>query len=253
MRVYLMLTLLVLSIIGSDLSVLVIPDNTPEPTPQQQEEALFPTAPLMCPEDLPVNDGPAWRTIEIGKSTLDDIENIYGVRFTLDSQNTTHYKAIFAPAYSILLTSEGAKKWQLPQSVGLCLVEGKIMALSLAVGNDDEFPQGWITDWVKTYGVPKLVTWVAMGNTWCWRQVVWPQHGLAASVDVAALASHPGAALVNSVTLFPYAEEEDYLSTWPFNSFNRQPPTSVNEDEECPSEENPFDFESMLALPTEKP
>jgi len=149
------------------------------------------------------------------------------------------------------LTAEGARKWQLPQSADLCLVNGKIMALTLSLESDDEFPSGWIEDWVKLYGEPELVTWTTERNEWCWREVIWPQRGIDVTVDVSALESHPGAALVNSVTLFPYARGKNYQFDWPFTGLNRQPPMSENEG--CPAEENPFDFEALLQVTSEQP
>lgn len=211
----------------------------------------FPTYPLACPADMAVSDGPTWRTITIGRSSLPNIEDLYGVRFTLDNQ-PAWIAGDFARFYSVLLTAEAADRWELPGSAALCVVGGKIMVLSISVmGNDPELPSNWISEWVELYGVPEIVTWTATGNDWRWRTVVWPQHGVAVDVDVAAVETHPAAALVDSVTFFPYAQGNDYLASWPYTGLNRQPPTSPNEG--YPNSENPFDFEALLPEATEQP
>lgn len=221
---------------------------TLETTTSFEDLGQFPTFPLQCPETLRISDGPTWRTITIGESSLEDVENVYGIRFTMEDQ-PPWVTDEFVPTFSVLLTSEGAERWKLPQSAHLCMIDGTIMALTLSLGADSEFPDAGIREWLNLYGEPELVTWPATGNDWCWREVVWPQEGLAISVDVSSVLDHPEAALVNSVTLFPYAQGKDYLSHWPYTMLNRTPPTSNNV--ECPVEENPFDFEAMLELTPE--
>lgn len=240
--------LLILNPYTSKMQAEATEEITPEATVFYEHQGLFPSFPLSCPEDMPISEGPTWRTITIGRSVLDDIENLYGVRFTLENQ-PSWVTGSFAPAYGILLTADGARRWGLPQSADLCVIDGKIAALSLLL--DEEFPPGWIIDWVNRYGIPELVAWPALGNDWCWRVIVWPQQGIAVSVYAAAVEDQPGAALVNSVTLFPYAQGDDYLSAWPYTALNRQPPSSTNEG--CPTAENPFDFEALLPEATQQP
>src|SRR5262245_45659250 len=108
------------------MAVEVTSESTPEATALYHGGGPFPTFPLMCPKDMLISDGPTWRTVTVGRSSLDDIENIYDVRFTAES-GRSGLEGNFAPTYSILLTAEGANKWKLPQSADLCLVDGKII------------------------------------------------------------------------------------------------------------------------------
>lgn len=221
---------------------------TSESTVFYENGGPFITFPLACPRDMAVHEGATWRDITIGVSSITDIEDLYGTRFTNEPQRPW-LNGDFAAAYSILLTPEGARERKLPQSADLCLVGGKILALSLSLAYDDSLPSSWLQDWISVYGTPELVTWAATGNEWRWRTIVWPQHGIAVEVDVSAVENDQRAALVNSVTFFPYAHGDNYLSQWPYTGLNRQTPTS-NNDAGDPTEENPFDFDVMLATPT---
>src|SRR5688500_12215915 len=60
-------------------------DATAEPTAFYENGGPFPSYPLTCPADMPVSEGPTWRTITIGRSSVIDLEEIYGVQVRLDT------------------------------------------------------------------------------------------------------------------------------------------------------------------------
>lgn len=219
----------------------VTPEVTSEVSSTIERAIAFPTYPLECPSELEVTDGPTWRSITIGQSTIADVEDLYGVQVVLDMPTLIGETG---NSYYILLTPEAARERHLSQRIDICTVKGKIIAMTLQLGTDEYLPSGWIRDWIQLYGRPEVVSWAAIGNDWRWRVVVWPKHGVAAMVDVQAITNDPNAALVNSVTFFPYAEGKDYLNQWPYSALHFNAPTSVNEG--YPVEVNPFNFELLL-------
>jgi hypothetical protein len=96
-------------------------------------------------------------------------------------------------------------------------------------------------------GEPDIVTWSSVENN---RTAFWFEKGIAANVFV-----HRGDAAsfgrIGSVIYFPPQSAEGYEGRWPFNLTRTQP--FVPSDPSIPSEQNPFDFEAMIATITAEP
>lgn len=220
--------------------------TTTTPTVYYDNGGPFTTSPLACPANMIVSAGPTWREITIGLSTLQDVENLYGVRAVPEEP---HYSGDFGRSFNISLTAEAAQERKISAIIDFCVVDGKVAAFTVPLAYDDTLPTSQIDSWLSRYGRPELVTWVATGNTWEYRTLIWPGEGIALDVNVSLVEQEPHLAWVGSITFFPYAQGDNYLGQWPYTGLNRQAPTS-NNDAGNPTEENPFDFDSMLATPT---
>jgi hypothetical protein len=217
----------------------------PYPTVSHLQSGTFPTSPLMCPRDMMVAEGPSWRGITIGKSLLNDLEEIYGVRFTRNLLSSDKDSGL---SYYVTLTSKASQERKLSGYAETCLVNGKIIALMLAVGKDSELPSGWLGEWIQQLGEPQIVTW-AGNNDWGWRLLIWPKKGIALLADVRSINQDPSAVLIDSVVLFPFATDSISLSRWPFTKLVKTPPTANNIDG-SPTAENPFMFDIIKATTT---
>lgn len=202
---------------------------------------------MNCPNNMLVDEGPTWRGVTVGKSTIDDIEEVYGIRFNLEQG----YDPSLAPLYSVHLTSSGTARFKLPQNAFVCLLHGKVAAINLSVIGDAKLLGQNLPQWTVTYGSPELVTWA--DNDWEWRLLLWPKDGFALLVHVlgvdvdqkeATLVVDQNTALVDSVFFFPFAKGKDYQSQWPYSSLRRIPPDVENI--HFPTAENPFDFGSLI-------
>lgn len=216
--------------------------NIPTPTPFYTNGGPFPDWPLACPWKMVAGEGPTWRGVTIGKSSMADLEELYGVRF---AQLPPRYAGNFAPTFYINLVSKTAEQRKMSQVAQACPdVNGKIAVLELSLAYDENFPSGWLHDWVWQYGVPEITTWI--GNEWDFRIALWPKQGFALAVDVQSTDLDPKVAAVNSIYYYPFVTDDQYMSRWPFSGLRKEAPT-VSNNMGFPTKENPIDYEAMMA------
>jgi len=194
-----------------------------------------------CSPDLELRPGPTWRNITVGESLFMDLEELYGVHFTRDRFSDEP----FTNRFYVSLTTDAAYERGIAGYAEICTVGAQIAALELTVDADSELPASFLSAWVQQYGEPSLVTWGMSGNDWRWRTLVWPEAGIILNVDAGPTINDPTIGTVNSVTLAPFSNADDFLTEWPYSNLPDQPPTSDSSGDL--EEQNPFDFESMLA------
>jgi len=101
-----------------------------------------------------------------------------------------------------------------------------------------------IDNFVSFLGKPDVVTWSSFENN---RTVFWFEEGIAANVfvqqgDAASFGQ------IGNVIYFPPQSSEGYEGRWPFTVTRRQPFHPA--DPSIPDEQNPFDFDAMIATMT---
>lgn len=221
--------------------------STAMPTLFPNQGGTFIRIPLTCPEHLSVRKGLSWRGIELGVSSLDDIQEIYGV---IASRTAPLETGSFAPVYDIALTPRASRERKIPEAMEVCIVNGKVAVLSLS-GDNDELASPSLLYWVQKYGPPNIVTWSF--KDWKYRDLVWSNLGLALEVriDTPDPANKPDQTYVESVIFFPPAQNQNDLLSWPYLGLREIAPTSPNDSGFF--DKNPFHFESILVAATSAP
>lgn len=192
----------------------------------------------MCPKNIPVRPGLSWRGLTIGKSTLNDLNELYGV---IATRVDPDYKGAFADIYGIALTGTASIKRKLSGAVEACVVNWKIAALAISTVSDAELSD-FVPDWITRFGIPDIVRW-SVGGSWRYRDLVWPQQGLGLHVDLGDASLK--LAYVTLVVFFPPLQAEIEMAQWPYAQMQNTRPDLP--DDGFPQEQNPFDFPSMLA------
>jgi hypothetical protein len=237
---------------GIGATVLLIRElNENTPLPQTADPLAIDdiSIPSQCPRNARVSEGPTWRDITIGVSNALPVSELYGIHVTLQGPPLWANEG-FADSYGIFLIRERAEALGLPMSVQFCLVDNKILALTMGLPEDGSFPIGDITEWITEYGIPEIITWKEGTSDWCNRILAWPESGIAVEFNVTAIEAAPHLMRTNIITLLPYAVGEDYRRQWPYNDFLDNTPPSGNNLDGCPTEKNPFDFVGMRATST---
>jgi hypothetical protein len=209
-------------------------NNTQEMT---AETNIFPS----CSPDMALKLGPKWRNIVVGETHIMEIEQLYGVSFS-------RVEFPYDPStnrFFVNLTMDAANERELARYAEVCVVNTRIALLHLSVDSDAELPPSFLSAWVRLYGIPDLVTWGTTGNDWQLRTIAWPKAGIILHVDAGPTINDPRVALVKSVTLAPFSTNDNFLSEWPYSNLPTEPPTSASNG--LPTEQNPFDFDAMLA------
>jgi hypothetical protein len=214
--------------------------NNPSFTPSSfySNGGVFISFPLVCPRNLRVGPGPTWRSITVGQSTRYDLEELYGVQASKDIPSD---RGNFADTFSINLTASAARERQLSQFANICTVDGTIAILALDAVHDSDLSL-LLQDWIMRLGEPDIVNWAPSGIGWRYRILVWPKQGVAIEVDAGAIPFDPNAGLVQIVVLFPFMETIDW-DQWPLSGLVQDAPRTPNEG--YPTQENPFDFDTM--------
>lgn len=230
---------------GIGATVLLIRElNEAAPLPQTADPLAIDdiSIPSQCPRNATVSEGLTWRDITIGVSSTLPVSELYGIQFAFQGPPLWANEG-FAHSYDILLTRERAEALGLPMSVQFCVVDNKILALTMGLPQDGSFPLGDISEWTTQYGIPEIITWKEGTSDWCNRMLVWPESGIAVEFNVTAIVSAPQLMRANIITLLPYAVSDDYRREWPYNDFLDNTPPSGNNLDGCPNEQNPFNFD----------
>jgi hypothetical protein len=212
---------------------------TPFPTPIE-DPFPFPNG-LFCP-DAEGGLGPTWNGITIGESTFDELQTLMmglSDNYILTDRGARGFR-LSLPLSAI----DEAQEKGIPEGVIGCVQDGVIIVLS-EVEVATRLPTFFLDDWIAELGTPNAVTW---GNSSASRTVFWFGEGLAVSV----LVVEPFGASIFHV-YFPYQSVEDYETRWPFNRTRRSPLQYHEGGTPPPSEQNPFDFDSIVATITAEP
>jgi hypothetical protein len=220
--------------------------STVTTTPEQSDR--FFTYPLTCPANLVLREGLSWRGITIGRSTSDELNEVYGV---IASRVEPIEKGNFAPIYSITLTSKASRERKLAASMEACFIGWKVAVLALS-GDSDEFATPTVQYWIAQYGIPDIITWSY--SDWGYRTLVWPKVGLALEVRLddrlLDLKNYPYTIYAETIIFFPPISRVEDLLGWPYSGLIQTLPTVPN-DGGYPTVADPFNFEVLVS--TEEP
>lgn len=143
-----------------------------------------------------------------------------------------------------LPTQREAFEKSIPVHVSACLQDNIVTALS-SIDSALQSPSFFLDDWVAELGVPDAVTWDSVSTS---RVVFWFEEGIAVSV----LVVEPYGASLFPV-YFPYQPVDGYETRWPYNRTRRSPMQHHEAGTPPPSEQNPFNFNTMIATITAEP
>ena len=190
---------------------------------------------LLC-DHIPYGEGPTWSDITIGTTLFDDaLTHLYLIgeyQIRLDDEYFT---------YLGLKNDEETKEYatEIPDHIAICVNENNIVgALGLLYRDLQEVD---IYDLIAMYGKPDIVTWTARPLD---RIVFWFEQGLAATIYVGPEPEFQYR--IRAVYFFPYLDTELYQNKWPYR-FTRP------DDGLSPVEQNPFDFDAVVATITAEP
>jgi hypothetical protein len=213
-----------------------VPVFTPFPTPIT-DPYPFPNG-LFC-SDAEMGPGPTWRGITIGESTLQQLQ---ALMVGLSDNYTFTDRGPRGVIFSLFSRKEALEK-HIPSNLVACIENEVVVALS---ANDvEETPSLFLDDLIAELGTPDAVTW---GNSSTSRVVFWFEEGIAVSV----LIVEPFGAVIFPV-YFPFQPVDGYESRWPFNRTRILPVQHHEGGTPPPSEQNPFDFDAILATITAQP
>lgn len=209
----------------------LVPSPTIELTPPQ----YYPEY-LMC-EEVEPTEGASWLDIEIGVSSLDDL------MITLDRLG--EYEVLLVNDTYIYLgqIENGDEQIETdpilsPSYIAVCVSEENAIS-SVGILSKASF-QLDIYDLVAMYGIPDAVSYTARPLV---RIVFWFESGIAASIYVGPESEFRGA--VTAVYYFPFVDVTSFESEYPYIFTREEALSSV--------EQNPFDFDAIVATITAEP
>lgn len=218
------------------------PTITPLPTPSSD---VWPFPNGMYCNEIELGLGSSWHGITIGESTLDEFEQQL---FALSDE----YSIIERPnpaslgiVYSV--PTEIALENQIPRAVTICTIDNIIASIRVSNTVYPAQPSIFIDDWIANLGTPDAVTW---GGSEFSRVVFWFQEGIALDVFV----GQPEYGAVFYTIYFPYQDVSGYEARFPYNRTARIP--FVGDEvfnPPLPTEQNPFDFDAIIATITAQP
>jgi len=186
----------------------------PRPTPTEAPGGLMGNiaSQLLCPVNLS-GVGPTWRNITIGKSTLQDLEELYKpyrvlpIRVTpYDTRTKAYPKADYAPLFQIWVGSDVYKEsLGLSAFVEVCTVSDVIAALRVAALYDSSVPHS-IQELIGFLGRPALISWSEKEKYS--RLLLWPEKGISAEVQ--------NFVVLESIYFYPFRSSKD-TDVWPLN------------------------------------
>jgi hypothetical protein len=220
--------------------------QTPEPLPTVSRIAppwdVFPTN-LYCYDiDRPAK-GPSWGEITIGTS---DVETLKDYVATIGDYDSISQWGDYISFYGTgSLRDESGP----PPLIEACLDVDTQIVTALQVSNNRPLS---IQDLVALYGTPDIVTW-GSGNIS--RTVIWFEEGIAALVYILEASEILDYGEIGLIVYFPYQTDQAFEERWPFNRTNSENPIGGDRVYDPPpsEEQNPFNFEVMIATITAQP
>lgn len=183
-----------------------------------------------CPDEIVIGPGPTWQGITIGVTTIQELETIFG-----------------EPAeVTIMYSTTVSSQFVYGDKVGGCVQNEIIVTLR----RGRQMP--YLADYVAIYGIPDAVTWTPTYDS---RVVFWFDEGLAVEVLTATIdRTHPSWGWVSRTFYFPFQEVTGYEQRWPYNATKPEMPNlAFAPGDPVPTEQNPFDFDAMVATITAQP
>lgn len=222
--------------------------NTPQPTDEETPLVSTPTIAAtsykyypeyrMC-DAVEVGEGPSWLDITIGESTLDDLLK------TLDRLGDYEIEVLSSSEmYFRLIANEDNDElydvdaYLAPSFVPVCFSEDGIIT-SLGILHID-LTDVDLADLVSVHGVPDAVTWMVRPMS---RIAFWFDEGIAATIDAIEDAKIPYR--VTAIYYYPFVDEAVYENAYPY-AYTREIIFTADE-------QNPFDFDSIVATVTAQP
>lgn len=220
-------------------------ETTPTPLPTlsqlRPEWSAFPSD-LFCEYVDNVSEGPTWGDVTIGISSAEDLKNY--------ADTIANYDFIeqYADFMYLARTGELQDESGIPPVIKACINFETQLVTALEISLNTMS----IEDLIAEYGIPDVVTW---GSNNISRTVFWFDEGIAISVYILEESEILDYGVIGSIVYFPYQTVEGFEERWPYNRTNSENPVySGRVYDPAPSEEqNPFDFEVMIATITAQP
>ena len=199
---------------------------------------------LICPYFREIKSGYNWNGIIIGESTQQELEQL------LNELGT--YQIIYADEGTLSNSISYLREYLIgdtssyPDSIDICLQDGIIVVMEINLSGNQELH---IEDFVEAFGLPDVVTWSISVTE---RMVFWFEEGIAAEVFVYDSQNENDKSSGRFIRIFYFMPQNTigYETRWPF-VFTRQYPFNPSyPDDRYITEQNPFDFDSMIATMT---
>jgi hypothetical protein len=213
-------------------------------TPAPRVTPPSPWPDLICPEVSHIRSGETWLGITIGENTISDLEitlSGFGDYERIYPENDSATNSI---QYLWNESDALGESRQAPFRIDVCVQEDVIFVMDVRWFFQ---PPIYVDDLVATYGIPDEVIWWLLENT---RAVFWFNYGVMAEVFVQR-GDDASFGRVTRVIYFIPQSSRGYETRWPFSTTYNQPFYPV--DPSIPSEQNPFNFDSMIATITAEP
>ncbi len=127
----------------------------------------------------------------------------------------------------------------------VCVQDDIVVTLS----SSDTLP--YFADYIVAHGEPDAITWTPSTYS---RVAFWFQKGFAVEILTNTIdRTNPAWSRIISIFYFPYQETEGFEQRWPYNA--TWPEWAINRatGDVLPTEQNPFNFDAMVATITAQP
>ena len=218
--------------------------TTVTPTPIVFPPPTSPYPELICPYFQFLESGSSWQNIEIGVSTQTDLEIALERYGRYEIIYPTEGSLANSIRYSWSESAESGISQQAPLHVDICM-QGSVITV-MEVSWTNQLPV-YIEDLIVNLRVPDITVWSSLVKR---RSVFWFQIGVMAEVFVQQ-GDTDSFGRITRVIYFPPQNLEGYENRWPFTITRIQPFDSA--DPSIPNEQNPFDFDSIVATITAEP
>lgn len=195
----------------------------------------FPSSTLFCEDAINLIEGATWNGITIGLSDRLELLNILGEIGSYSIRESDN---------NIVATVESEELFRLEPNISACIHEDIVTVLGLSYRRGLKNALRWDT-FLSQYGEPDAVTWYQGVNGI--RVLFWFEQGIALEVSILGDSSN---GLVLSTIYFSPIEGDDYTNQYPYN---RTWFPDTPELEDIYGEQNPFDFDAIIATITAEP
>lgn len=173
---------------------------------------------LRCPVNL-AGQGPTWKTITIGQSSVQDLEALYAPYGSIVVTGTPFPPVLpypegeYALNYKIQVDrSKFQPQLGLPSYVEACVVNNKIAALTVYTWDDSNAPH-FIEQLISLLGRPAVLSWHEDDQDT--RLLHWPTEGISAEISYYKA--------VYYIYYYPF-RRANYRELWPINALLNTPP-----------------------------
>lgn len=216
---------------------------TPAPFPTYFPYPLGLTQNFACPDEIVTGSGPTRRGIEVGVSDLDDLVQAMPEFYDPERGSREVDREVR------IIYDNGVSQY-IKHGPGYVCVQDDIV---VTLGNGDILP--YLIDYVAVHGEPDVITWAP---TYDRRVAFWFEKGFAVEIVTSTTdRTDLSWGRISGAFLFPYQEVEGYEHRWPYNATQPELPVQalwvLGTGEEVPTEQNPFDFDAMIATITAEP